>query len=407
MGDVEEEVLSKLHELTLDELIEVNVQLNLPTVEEGKKIKSSVMKVILKYLSSDDVENSDDKGLAHFLWIKEFIKTKINPQDVVDVKLEKKLPDDNLGGRDLSHVFSTSSLKNVLKKDFKIRGTIGLPGQKDKLTFSSLAYQIESGVKKGYTEDELCEEVVRAVSPDLQLRSFLEGKADLTLQRLRRILRAHFQEQDPTTLFNTLSNSSQQSTETALDFVIRLMNLRQKIMFVSKEVDDRFEYSEPLLQKQFLHSVVTGLRNESVKNEIKPHLLKANLSDEELLEFLNKAVSDEKERQLKMKKQINKVEAVSTPDEKTDKDKRDKKDNPVLNELKELRVQLNEVSALKSEIEELKKQIYEKPPPRGRFRGRTMKCAICKQNKVERCTHCVICGSPNHFKAQCDKNSGN
>ena len=435
MGDTEEEfVFGKLNELTVNELIIVNDQLKLPAIEEGKKIKSSVMKVILKYLSSDGVENSDDQGLAHFLWIKEFIEKK-------DIKVEAKSnPEDREHLREVKREnskditdFSAGNLKSVLKKDFKIRGTIGLPGQKDKLTFSSLAYQIESGVKKKYTEDELCEEVVRAVSPDLQLRSFLEGKADLTLQSLRRILRAHFQEQDPTTLFNSLSNSSQQSTETALDFVIRLMNLRQKILFVSKEVDNRFEYSEPLLQKQFLHSVVTGLRNESVKNEIKPLLLTDNLSDEELLEFLNKAVSDEKERQLKMKKQISKVDALSTSDEiRTDKDKKDKKDNPVLNELKELRVQLNEVSTLKSEIEQLKKQIYEKPIPRGneistlkseieqlkkqiyekphsrvRFRGRTMKCATCKQNKVERCTHCVLCGSLNHFKAQCDKNSEN
>ena len=124
---------------------------------------------------------------------------------------------------------STKSLKLVLKKDFKIRGTIGLP---------SLAYQIESGIKKGYTEIEICEEVVRAVSPDLKLRSFLEGKADLTLQNLRRILRAHFREEDPTTLFNALSNTSQQTIESPLDSVIRLMNLRKYCLYQRKLMID-------------------------------------------------------------------------------------------------------------------------------------------------------------------------
>ena len=237
------------------------------------------------------------------------------------------------------------NLNKVLKKDFKIRGTIGL--QKDKLTFSSLAYQMNNGQKKMYTDVEICEEVIRAISPDLPLRYFLEGKNDLTLQKLRKILRAHFQEKDPTTLFNSLSNSFQQNNESALDFVIGLMNMRQKVLFVSEEMDTRFQYSEPFVQTHFLHSVVTGLRNDNIRNEIKP-LLKDNMSDEELLEHLNKAVSDEKERQSKMKKFVN-LNNSTSKGENIDKEK---KENPILTELRELKVQL---TAMKSDIDDLKK----------------------------------------------------
>ena len=295
-----------------------------------------------------------------------------------------------------------------MKKDFKIRGTIGLPGQKDKLSFSSLVYQIESGTKKGYSKVEICEEVVRAVSPDLQLRSFLEGKADLTLQNLRRILRAHFREQDHTTLFNALCNSSQQSIESPLDFVIRLMNLRQKILFVLKEVDDRFEYSELLVQNQFLHSVVTGLSNDSIKNEIKPLLPKRSLSDEELLDLLNKAVGDESERQSKIKKQVN-FNTVESNLAETEKREKKVKDNPVLNELKELRLQLNEVTTLKSEIEQLKQQVHRRSEgdSRIRFRRNRFACAVCRKNDVARCTHCYSCGGSDHFKIDCKNKSEN
>ena len=167
---------------------------------------------------------------------------------------------------------------------------------------------MNNGQKKMYMNIEICEEVIRAITPDLPLRYFLEGKNDLTLQKLRKILRAYFQEKDPT----TLSNSFQQNNESALGFVSGLMNMRQKVLFVSEEMDTRFQYSEPLVQTQFLHSVVTGLRNYNIRNEIKS-LLKDNMADEELLQHLNKAVSDEKEKQSKMKKfvNLNKVDSTS------------------------------------------------------------------------------------------------
>jgi len=70
-------------------------------------------------------------------------------------------------------------------KDFKISGQIGELGQKDKLTFSSLARQIEHGLSKGFPELEIVDAVVRAISPGMQLRSYLEGKTNLNLPTLR------------------------------------------------------------------------------------------------------------------------------------------------------------------------------------------------------------------------------
>ena len=415
--EVEDLVFGRLAELSLDDLIEIHTEYEMQAIPEGKRVKSYVLKVILKYLSSEVVTDAEDEGLGTFMWIRDLINKKIDEQidqqtvkipepktEPVEIKSEDKSFED-----EISRIsgFSSKALKTVLKRDFKLKGSIGLPGQKDKLTFSSLAFQIEGAVKKGYSEDEIVEEVVRAITPDLQLRSFLEGKSELTLPKLRRILRAHFQEQDPTTLFNTLSNAVQTGSESALEFVIRLMNLRQKILFVSKEVDNRFQYSEMLLQNQFLHSVVTGLRNESVKNEIKPLLSASKLSDEELLESVNKAVSDEKMRQGKLKKNVNNVNMLSevqNQDEQVEKSKKDKeKENPILKELRELKVQLNEVSTLKTEIESLKKQMTpsnSNKERRGGYRGRP-KCEECRKNNVDRCEHCIRCGSGGHQIKDC------
>ncbi|KAJ8043417.1 hypothetical protein HOLleu_10493 [Holothuria leucospilota] len=79
-----------------------------------------------------------------------------------------------------------------IQKELKISGQIGNPGQKDKLSFVSLIHQIEGAIKKGYSEREVVAAVVKAVTPGLQLRNYLEGRSDLSLPILRRLLRAHF-----------------------------------------------------------------------------------------------------------------------------------------------------------------------------------------------------------------------
>lgn len=80
---------------------------------------------------------------------------------------------------------NVQQLSSPWRKDFEISGQIGEPGQKEKLTFSSLAHQIENGLSRGYPECEICDAVIRAISPGLQLRSYLEGKPNLTLPTLR------------------------------------------------------------------------------------------------------------------------------------------------------------------------------------------------------------------------------
>ncbi|CAB4042096.1 Hypothetical predicted protein, partial [Paramuricea clavata] len=102
---------------------------------------------------------------------------------------------------------------SMLRREFKIQGHIGEPGHKDKLAYQSLISQIEIGLQKGYTEEEITHAVVRAVQAGLQLRSYLEGINGLTLPRLRKILRFHFQEKSATELYQLLANISQAPKE--------------------------------------------------------------------------------------------------------------------------------------------------------------------------------------------------
>ena len=175
------------------------------------------------------------------------------------------------------------------KRDFKISGQIGDVSQMDRLSFSSLVHQIENGLKNinDYTEDEIKEAVLKAINPALSLRSYLEGKADLTLAKLRRIMCYHYQERTATELYHQLSSTVQQPKGKPQEFLIRLLDLKQKVLFASQETDSELKYDPTLVHGMFVHNFSLGLQNEYIKIEMKRYLEKKTMSDEELFEKLN------------------------------------------------------------------------------------------------------------------------
>ena len=48
---------------------------------------------------------------------------------------------------------------SLLRREFKISGQIGEPGQTEKLTFVSLTHQIDSGLKRGYKENDIVDAI--------------------------------------------------------------------------------------------------------------------------------------------------------------------------------------------------------------------------------------------------------
>lgn len=181
-------------------------------------------------------------------------------------------------------------------RDFKISGQIGEHGQKDKLTFSSLAHQIEHGLSRGFSELKIVDAVIRVIAPGMQLRSYLEGKPNLTLPILRRILRAHYQEKGATELYKQLTSKVQNSKETPQSLLVRCLDLRQKILFASQEAESSLKYNPILVQSMFLHTV---LQNESIKSDLQPYLTRTDVSDELLLDKVNVACANETGRQNK------------------------------------------------------------------------------------------------------------
>ena len=51
-------------------------------------------------------------------------------------------------------------------QEFKIKGSIGKPGQDGKLDYRNLAYQIKIGKEQGYTNPEIVMAVITIITPE-------------------------------------------------------------------------------------------------------------------------------------------------------------------------------------------------------------------------------------------------
>ena len=173
--------------------------------------------------------------------------------------------------------------QSIFRRDFKIQGVVGDPGQKDKLGYQALISQIESGLAKGYSDKEVVSAVVRAIQPGLQLRSYLENMTDLTLPRLRKILRFHFHEKNATELYQLLTNIAQLPNEDPQSFLMRALTIRQKIISASKESDSGVTYDTSSVQSLFLHALETGLADETIRTKIRPLIQHPKVADEDLI----------------------------------------------------------------------------------------------------------------------------
>ena len=246
------------------------VPLTLPEEIRGKT--KSILKFLLRHLNSEDVENSSDGGLATFLKLYECLTERKTDAKTKKTEENEPLLSAETHGQ-VRPLFDVQKLK-----DFKISGIIGGGEKKDGLSYSSLSYQISNGLKQGYPEELICAAVLRAISPGNNLRTYLESKRNLDVTSLLEVMRSHFHEKDSSSIFTELSNAVQDVNESCLEFVIRTMCLRQKIISLGNE--EGCPYDENLVQKRFLHTIETGLRNNNIRSDLRDSTLKKKFPDD-------------------------------------------------------------------------------------------------------------------------------
>ena len=400
------EIKGTLYQLTVQQLIKVCNAL--PILGQGiehvaGKTRSQLISHVTEYVEQEELAGLEDEGMSDLLYVRDTIDkiqmaTNLSEcetisqadeqenlqKEVEALRLSLKEKEDAMHGLMKSSINTSASRSKTAKnmapapskgsmwrKDFKISGQIGEPGQKDRLTFSSLARQIESGLSRDYPELEITDAVIHAITPGLQLRSYLEGKDKLTLPALRRILRSHYQEKGATELYKQLTSEVQNSKESPQNFLIRAMDLRQKILFASQEADSSLKYDPALVQSLFMHTVLTGLQSDNIKSDLQPYLLQTNTSDELLLEKLNIACGNEKERQDKKKhtapsrvSNVNTVQSSELPVEKKNTIPQRTATLPpdLLSEIKEMRSDMVLLKDLKAEVSQIRETIQRSRP---------------------------------------------
>ena len=155
---MEEEIISEIAKLGAADLIAVAESLKSDT--QGKVgNSSSLRKVVLRFLSSEAVEDSDDGGLQYFLKVKTILEEMRQPDDEQEEVDSKPFA----FGEEFSHKSNPKppeddemkAMRELFMKEFKIYGKIGTTSTKDALSYGSLIFQIEAGFQKGYQEVDI------------------------------------------------------------------------------------------------------------------------------------------------------------------------------------------------------------------------------------------------------------
>lgn len=309
----------------------------------------------------------------------------------------------------------------IIRREFRINGQIGELGQKDKLSYTNLMHQIDTGKRKGHSDAEIVEAVVKAATPGLSLRDMLESKSNLTLTHLKTILKAHFKENSTTDMFHRLVNITQDTKESPQNFLFRAIELKERLMTAAYDSSSDVQYSPDLIQKKFLRSLSTGLLSDNIKLQLKYYLDDQGVTDEILIEKMNDAAAVDFERQQKLKRSIPVKPArvselqteTSTEQLQADTNQLPGQSASAKSSVKSQKVTavksqmeselMNAVKQLREEVAELRKNVQQPPRPPNQFQPRTRRaCRGCQERgEEEQCDHCFKCGLTGHLSRGC------
>ena len=198
------------------------------------------------------------------------------------------------------NMVSLGDLSFLQRREFKVHsGQVG--DHTSDITYHGLCKQIDEGRKPNHTEGEIIQGVLRIIKPG-QFKDMLINKDDLTLCELKSFLRSHLSEKSGSELFQELMSTKQYDQESPQQFLYRIIGLKQKVMFASRQDNKDIEYEPRTIQNVFLRTIHQGLlpKYSDIRNELKPLLSDYTVPDEALIRQVNKVSSEESERQRRL-----------------------------------------------------------------------------------------------------------
>ena len=186
----------------------------------------------------------------------------------------------------------------MYRRELKISGSI--ENSKNGISFVSLGRQVESALKRGHSKADVIDAVIKAIPHASPLREYIEGRSTISLESLRKVLRAHYHEKSAHELYQELGNTIQTGKEEAADFLLRLLALKHKILIVSQESNE-VAYGENLINRTLRKTFHQGLRDEFIRTELRMCDIEGH-GDEKLIEEVSKSISRQRERVNKLGK---------------------------------------------------------------------------------------------------------
>ena len=308
-------LFGKMASSSKDKLCELAAGLKIDPEPLKNKRKSEIIKTIRTHIDEklDNAEAAQQKSILETCL--EIVKDggesselMINAMGIAGESQEKLDENANENVNEMlensvGHVTNNPTRLGVIRKDFTISGKIGDSDSDKDIGYLGTVRQIEDGLKRGYSENEVIAAVIKTITPKI-LRNYISMVKNLTIPKLFNILRLHYKEQSATELYQSLVSMKQEKKEDASTFIMRALETREKILFAARG-EESVSYDYKTVQSLCIATIESGI-DEDIASIIRP-FLQINTSDMLLLSEVNKA-----EETLKARKKKHDMRRVST-----------------------------------------------------------------------------------------------
>ena len=318
---VRKNVLDMVDQLDEVQLMQVVTSLTLTIKDSKKTRKEALRNAIRRHLSSEDLEDSADEGLAVFEKLNEELSGMLDVQNVDDktqIEQLKKTVDallkrDPSGGGASSTGDSSGGVQNdgeqedkgtvridlnrVKIREFKItNGTVG--AGENCLPYSTVCFQMKEGEEAGFTSRELRSGVIKAMKPGFT-RTYFEGKADqFSHDEFMEMLQEVYSRKLSDELLDEMGDCAQGPNQKEGEYVVAMFARRDHIMKVTEKEEEPLTWKQ--VQRKMLHAISVGLRKATIRVMLSPILQDLDVKDSVLLKKVNDTVTWDKENEKRM-----------------------------------------------------------------------------------------------------------
>ena len=313
-------VMGQLSNLSIEQLKTICGTENIQIPPSKLNRRSSIENLVLLFLSSAEVEDSEDEGLELFTRLGVQIDGMLGITNTT-VKVETAMVSDTGAGEKgtlkSSNIVSDANSSNKSEasgssegvvrsrvthrmKDFKIEGKIG--HGESPLSYHNIQYQVRDGEDLEYTWKEIQSALIKAMKAGSSIRDHFEDNRETydTKDKFMQMLESLIdeEEKDSAKLLTEMSSKVQGVREKVQTYVLDMINLRKRILKMA--VEEGNPLSEVLVRKWCTHAILVGLRLDPIRTEMRVILKDPMIEEHEVMKKVKELVKMEKEHLEKM-----------------------------------------------------------------------------------------------------------